>query len=171
MEKAPTLPEAKRESVWSATSEMPGSIPLPGDVETDVCIVGAGIAGLTAAYLLSKGGKRVVVLDDGRLASGMTQVTTAHLSNAIDDRFIKIERWHGEEGARLAAESHAAAIDCIESISRELKISCDFQRLDGLFIPRTSRRGKSVLDKLLVIRSRFILSWGNRSTCITPMEV
>src|SRR5207237_1379382 len=80
---------------------------------------------------LVQAGKSVVILDDGRIASGMTQVTTAHLASAIDDRYFEIERLHGEEGARLAAESHSAAIDGIESIARKERIRCDFARLDG----------------------------------------
>jgi glycine/D-amino acid oxidase-like deaminating enzyme/nitrite reductase/ring-hydroxylating ferredoxin subunit len=104
---------------------------LSTDVETDVCIVGGGIAGLTTAYLLGKAGKQVVVLEDGALASGQTAVTTAHLSNAIDDRVAEIERWHGEEGARLAVQSHGAAIDLIESLVDELEIDCSFRRVDG----------------------------------------
>lgn len=153
MKRTSTIPSAKSTSVWIATAEMPGSMPLSANVETDVCIVGAGIAGLTTGYLLSKAGKRVVILDDGPLASGMTQVTTAHLSNAIDDRFVEIERWHGEEGARLTAESHAAAIDCIESVSDDLKISCDFQRLDGyLFLAPGDE--KELLEKELAAAHR-----------------
>ena len=63
----------------------------------------------------------MALLDDGGLASGMTQVTTAHLMGAIDDRFFNIEWWHGERGAQLAAESHAQAIDRIQSIADELR--------------------------------------------------
>lgn len=125
-----TLPLADTESVWAST-EMPRSRKLTENVEADVCIVGGGIAGLTTGYLLTKAGKSVVILDDGPLAGGMTQVTTAHLSDAIDDRFTEIEKWHGERGAFLAAESHTAAINRIESIASELKIDCDFARVNG----------------------------------------
>jgi len=122
---------AKRKAIWSGSADLPRCNRLSTDVETDVCIVGGGIAGLTTAYLLGKAGKRVVVLEDGALASGQTGVTTAHLSNAIDDRIAEIERWHGERGARLAVESHGAAIDLIESLVDELAIECNFRRLDG----------------------------------------
>src|SRR5690606_12665942 len=78
----------------------------------------------------------VIVLDDGPVASGQTHLTTAHLSNAIDDRYCEVERIHGEEGARLAAQSHSAAIDLIEAICRDEQIECDFSRVDGyLFNP------------------------------------
>lgn len=85
--------------------------PLKENTEADICIVGAGIAGLTTAYMLTQAGKSIVILDDGP----MTEVTTAHLTNAIDDRYFEIERLHGESGGRLAAESHTAAINRIES--------------------------------------------------------
>src|SRR5688572_788766 len=123
-------------SVWMQTSDMTEEPHLPSDLRADVCIVGAGIAGLTTAYLLTKGGRRVVVVDDGPTAGGETCRTTAHLVTALDDRYYHLAHLHGEDGARLAAESHAAAIDAIERIVREERIDCDFARLDGyLFVP------------------------------------
>ena len=123
-------------SVWMATSALPEERPLTSNAHADVCVVGAGISGLTTAYLLAKQGTRVVVVDDGPTAGGETCRTTAHLVSALDDRFYHLERLHGAEGARLAAESHAAAIDTIEQIVRDENIDCDFTRLDGyLFVP------------------------------------
>jgi glycine/D-amino acid oxidase-like deaminating enzyme/nitrite reductase/ring-hydroxylating ferredoxin subunit len=123
-------------SLWMATTAAQNRSALTQDAHADVCIVGAGIAGITTAYLLAKQGKSVVVLDDGAVGGGQTQRTTAHLSNALDDRYFEIERLHGSEGARLAANSHTAAIDRIESIIGEEQIACDFVRLDGyLFLP------------------------------------
>jgi glycine/D-amino acid oxidase-like deaminating enzyme/nitrite reductase/ring-hydroxylating ferredoxin subunit len=123
-------------SSWVATARVPPQTPLAENAHADVCIVGAGIAGMTTSYLLAREGKSVVVLDDGRIGGGMTERTTAHLSNAIDDRYVEIERLHGEKGARLAAESHTAAIDRIEAIVAGEGIDCEFERLDGyLFAP------------------------------------
>lgn len=123
-------------SIWMATAETPPQQTLQEDLRTDVCIVGAGIAGLTTAYLLAAEGRAVVVLDDGAIGGGMTGRTTAHLTNAFDDRFFEMEKIHGEEGSRLIAESHTAAIDKIEQIVSEEGIDCGFERLDGyLFVP------------------------------------
>jgi glycine/D-amino acid oxidase-like deaminating enzyme/nitrite reductase/ring-hydroxylating ferredoxin subunit len=119
-----------------ADTAIPELLPLTRDAQADVCIVGAGIAGLSTAYLLASEGKSVIVLDDGPIAGGQTQRTTAHLSNAIDDRFTEIEKIHGAEGARLAAESHTAAIERIDAIVRREQIDCGFERVDGyLFTP------------------------------------
>ena len=105
--------------------------PLATDISTDVCIVGAGMAGLSVAYELSKRGREVVVVDDGTPGCGETSRTTAHLSNSLDDRYFEVEKLHGKEGSRLAAESHSRAIDRIEEIIKQEGIDCDFTRLDG----------------------------------------
>jgi glycine/D-amino acid oxidase-like deaminating enzyme/nitrite reductase/ring-hydroxylating ferredoxin subunit len=119
------------ESYWMKTDEQFLQKPLTQNLTVDVCIVGAGIAGMTTAYRLVSEGKSVVVLDDGPIGGGQTQRTTAHLTNAMDDRLFNLEHWHGEEGARLAAASHFAAIQYIEEVVAREKIDCDFERLDG----------------------------------------
>jgi glycine/D-amino acid oxidase-like deaminating enzyme/nitrite reductase/ring-hydroxylating ferredoxin subunit len=123
-------------SVWMATANTPSQARLKENIRTDVCIIGAGIAGMTTAYLLAKEGRSVVVIDDGAIGGGMTGRTTAHLTNAFDDRYVEMEKLHGEDGSRLIAESHTAAIDKVEQIVREEHIECGFERLDGfLFAP------------------------------------
>ena len=126
----------RTDSLWMATAPPRVLPPLAEDLRTDVCVIGAGIAGITTAYLLAREGRRVVVLEAGGVGGGETGRTTAHLSNALDDRYHVLERLHGEEGARLAAESHGAAIDRIEAIVADEGIDCGFRRLDGyLFVP------------------------------------
>jgi glycine/D-amino acid oxidase-like deaminating enzyme/nitrite reductase/ring-hydroxylating ferredoxin subunit len=121
----------RKESLWIEGTEPPPVRALDGDSRADVCVVGAGIAGLSAAYHLAKAGKSVIVLDDGEIGQGMTGVTTAHLTCALDRRYEDIERIHGMDGARLAAESHMAAIDRIEAVIENEEIECDFARVTG----------------------------------------
>src|SRR5947207_4201153 len=118
-------------SVWMETAKVPLESSLGDRVSANVCIVGAGIAGLSTAYLLRREGRSVVVLDDGPIGGGMTGRTTAHLTNAYDDRYVEIEKLHGSEAARLTAESHTAAIEKIAQIVSCEKINCDFEWLDG----------------------------------------
>src|SRR2546423_1723035 len=106
-------------SVWSATAPVTPSPSLSHNVRADVCVVGAGIAGMTVAYLLAREGQSVVVIDKNQLGSGETSHTSAHLSNEIDAGYRRIEHLHGEKGARLVAQSHSAAINQIESIVKE----------------------------------------------------
>jgi glycine/D-amino acid oxidase-like deaminating enzyme/nitrite reductase/ring-hydroxylating ferredoxin subunit len=118
-------------SVWMGTTEVPQFQPLTQDVRSNVCVVGAGIAGMTTAYLLARAGRAVVLIDDGPIGGGETGRTTAHLTSALDDRYFNIARIHGNEGARLAAESHMSAIHRIETIASMEDIDCDFERVEG----------------------------------------
>ncbi|MBX3021817.1 MAG: FAD-dependent oxidoreductase [Bdellovibrionales bacterium] len=124
-------------SLWQRC-EKPLFTSIHQNMKADVCVVGGGIAGLTVAYMLLRQGQSVIVLDRERLGLGETGLTSAHLSNALDDRYYNLERLHGRDGARLAAESHTAAIDLIETIQAEEEIDCEFRRVDGfLFLSPT----------------------------------
>jgi glycine/D-amino acid oxidase-like deaminating enzyme/nitrite reductase/ring-hydroxylating ferredoxin subunit len=118
-------------SLWYDTASVTRRAKLSEHVTTDVCVVGAGIAGLSVAYGLARAGKRVVVLDLDQVGSGESGRTTAHLTNAIDDRYVTLEKARGAVDARLAAESHTAAINRIEETIRLENLDCDFTRLDG----------------------------------------
>jgi len=131
MERYENTPDPIEKPIWTQNCHMPVFGHLEHSLDVDVCVVGAGIAGLSTAYMLSQAGKTVAVIDDGGLCEGMTGYTTGHLASAIDDRYFEIERLHGESGARLAAQSHAAAIDRIEAIVRNEGIDCGFSRVNG----------------------------------------
>jgi glycine/D-amino acid oxidase-like deaminating enzyme/nitrite reductase/ring-hydroxylating ferredoxin subunit len=132
------------QSVWSATApDAPAFPPLQSDALADVCIVGAGIAGLTTAYYLARQGKSVIVIDKHNVAHGETINTSAHLSNAIDAGYRQIEQQHGPRGAQLAADSHTGAITAIESIVFREGIDCDFKRVDGFMF----RGSQDILDQ------------------------
>ncbi len=122
-------------SLWMTTAEVPKQPVLTENIHADVCVIGAGIAGLSTAYMLSRSGKSVVVLDDGAIGGGQTARTTAHLSNVLSYRYYELEKIHGEEGAKVIAQSHTTAIDTIEAIASQEKIYCDFERLSGYLFP------------------------------------
>jgi glycine/D-amino acid oxidase-like deaminating enzyme/nitrite reductase/ring-hydroxylating ferredoxin subunit len=133
-------------SPWADT-EVPRFDMLDRHRKVDACVVGAGIAGLTTALLLAKAGRSVAVLEDGEIGSGETGRTTAHLANAIDDHYVEVEKLHGEDGARLTAASHTAAIDFIERVASEEEIECDFERLDGYLFPAIPEDEKLLLEE------------------------
>jgi glycine/D-amino acid oxidase-like deaminating enzyme len=118
-------------SPWTATVQPLKYKTAEGDEKTDVVIVGGGIAGVTTAYNLTLQDKKVILVEDGYIGSGESGRTTAHLVTSLDDRYYNLERLHGKDGARLAAESHAKAIDFVEDAIRRENINCDFSRLKG----------------------------------------
>jgi glycine/D-amino acid oxidase-like deaminating enzyme/nitrite reductase/ring-hydroxylating ferredoxin subunit len=129
---------------------------LAEDFDTEVCVIGGGIAGVSVAYLLSRAGVEVVLLESRRVGDGNTGLTTAHLASALDDRFFELERIHGAEATRLACESHQKAVDEIEAFVEAESIDCDFARLDGyLFLGPDDRAEKVELELAAARRAGF----------------
>lgn len=122
MEQSPTL--------WSkkATPVFPK---LDKNLQTEVCVIGAGMAGISCAYQLSRQGRKVVVLDDGVVGEGETARTTSHLTAVLDDRFSVLEKRFGKEFVKAATDSHMKAIDFIEETVLKENIACAFRRLDA----------------------------------------
>jgi glycine/D-amino acid oxidase-like deaminating enzyme/nitrite reductase/ring-hydroxylating ferredoxin subunit len=128
-----THPAASDESLslWIDTTPATSYPPLRGDVDADVAIVGAGITGITAAYLLAKAGKSVVLVDKGRIAMSETGHTTAHIVEATDADYRDLIKTHGEEAARADTEAIRSSIDLIRSLVTELGIDCGLETVDG----------------------------------------
>src|SRR5918997_4038592 len=123
------------QSLWKATWPPQPAMRLAHDVTTDVAIVGGGISGLTAAVLLARQGRKVVVLERDRIGSGETGNTTSHLTEAVDARYTTITRGFGEDAARLVAQSSRDAIEFIERMSQA---QTGFARVRGfLYTERT----------------------------------
>ncbi len=144
---AGVLTSGQNISFWIDTVEPLKTHKLDKDLQTDVVIVGAGIVGLSTAYQLCKQGRKVVVIEDGYVGSGETGRTTAHITNAIDDRYDEIQRLHGKEAARLSADSHTAAIDFIERVVKTENIDCDFKRVEGYLFLHPSDKRKTIEDE------------------------
>lgn len=137
-------------SVWMRDDAADGAArgPLGADAQCDVCVVGAGMAGMSVAYQLAKEGKRVIVLDDGPIGGGETSRTTAHLASYQDDGVSELAKTFGEDGARLAVRSHAAAVDEIERVAREEGIDCAFARVDAWLFLAADTNGQYLADEL-----------------------
>jgi glycine/D-amino acid oxidase-like deaminating enzyme/nitrite reductase/ring-hydroxylating ferredoxin subunit len=140
-------------SFWVNSVEPLAYSKLAMDKETDVVIVGGGMAGVSIAYSLMRSGRKIILLEDGFIGSGETGRTTAHLVNALDDRYYDLEKQYGKEKAKHIAQSHSAAITHIEKNVHRENIDCGFQRLDGYLFLHPSDKEES-LDKELEAAQR-----------------
>lgn len=126
-----TLPPPR--SLWIDTATAPdrrlGSGTLPA--ETEVVVIGGGIAGLSAAYRLAETGIQVLVLEAAELVSGVSGNTTAKVTAQHDLIYADLLERKGADQARLYGLSQVAAVDWIEERARELAIECDFTRVDS----------------------------------------
>ena len=123
--------EERSRSCWMDNLPNIAAPPLEGEHECDVLVVGSGIAGLSTAYELARFGRSVIVIDRGRISSGMTARTTAHLASTLDDYYSELIKVRSEDEARLYHDSQVAAINRIEAICRDEQIYADFERVDG----------------------------------------
>jgi glycine/D-amino acid oxidase-like deaminating enzyme/nitrite reductase/ring-hydroxylating ferredoxin subunit len=136
------------QTYWLESVQPLATQKLNKGIKTEVVIIGGGISGLSVAYNLVKAGKKVVVVEDGNIGSGETGRTTAHLVNALDDRYYELERMYGKDQTALIASSHTQAIEFIEDVIASENIDCDFKRVDGYLFLHPSDQADS-LDKEL----------------------
>ncbi|QEL20072.1 FAD-dependent oxidoreductase [Limnoglobus roseus] len=119
-------------SLWTPAASARTASALAGNDTCDVCVIGAGIAGLTTAYLLGREGKRVLVLDaKPEFAAGETEYTTAHLAWYLDDHFSHLVAVRGDAIAKTAASTHRNAIALIGDIVKREQIDCDYHAVSG----------------------------------------
>lgn len=144
--------DQRSKSLWMDIEVAPDARPLGGDQACDVVIAGSGIAGISTAYELAIKGQRVIVVDRGRIAGGITARTTAHLAPLCDDLTSAMIQLRGEEVSTAFYQSQAAAVDRIETIQKREEIDCDFRRLDGYLFQALNTDSKIIDDELDAVR-------------------
>lgn len=137
-------------TIWQAAGQ-PRFAPPDADLQVDVAIVGGGITGLTTALLLADAGKSVALLEGRHVGAGVSGASTAHLTEAVDARYHRLESKFGREGAGLVRASSRLAIDAIAKLAHEA--ACGFEWKNGyLFSERAEQVGE--LDGELVAAER-----------------
>lgn len=119
------------ESVWKSEANFRKRETLNKNIECDIIVIGAGMAGILTAYMLQKSGKEVVVIDAKSIASGVTQNTTAKITCQHDLIYNNLIKEFGEGGARQYAKANELAIKKYKEIIEEEKIDCDFEQKDS----------------------------------------
>jgi glycine/D-amino acid oxidase-like deaminating enzyme/nitrite reductase/ring-hydroxylating ferredoxin subunit len=118
----------KNTSLWMDTAPATDYPPLEPGAHFDVAVLGAGIAGLTTAYLLERQGASVAVIEADRVAAGVTAYTTAKVSSLHGTIYSTVERKFGADGARTYGEANEAAKEWMAALVDELGIDCDWRR-------------------------------------------
>lgn len=129
-EGVPTMSSKERNrSIWLETAGASPDWPaLDGDLDVDVAVVGAGIAGLLSAVLLSEAGLRVAVVEADRVGAGVTGFSTAKVTSQHGLHYRRLARRHGMTAARTYGEANQAGLDEIARVVDEHDIDCAFTR-------------------------------------------
>lgn len=155
---------ARHASVWMAHAEPQERPSLEGDLDVDVCVVGAGITGLTTARLLSRSGRSVVVVDALSVCGGDTGHTTAHLAVHHDLWYRDTIARFGEESARLVLASRRAALDRIARFVAEDRIDCGFARVPAFLFTEEGAGVEALREELAACaRLGLDVSWADRA--------
>ncbi|WP_456271219.1 FAD-dependent oxidoreductase [Bacillus sp. AK031] len=133
-------------SYWLDSAELPTFKPLKEDFQTEAIVVGAGITGLTTAYMLSQQGIKVAVIEAEQVASRTTGNTTAKLTAQHGVIYDHLINEFGVEKARLYYKANQEAVDFIRKLVMEEQIDCDFSTQDA-YIYASSPEKKKELEK------------------------
>ena len=138
-------PAAYVPSYYAASARPAPTRPvLEGDVDADVCVIGAGIAGCSAALHLAERGMRVVVLEQNRVAWGASGRSGAQALPGVSCGQAKLERLIGAEAARAVFDVSLEGLALMRQLIRRFSIDCDF--VDGSLLTAVKERHVGELE-------------------------
>lgn len=159
-----------KSSYWIESTTSPGYPELTEDVTTDVVIVGAGIAGLTTAYLLKKAGLNVVVIEKDSVGDGVSGHTTGKVTSQHNMIYSKLQKRLGESKARMYGSANQQALSTIETIITSEKIDCDWRREDSYVYTTNQSTVQSLQDEAAVAASLGLPATFETTTSL-PFEI
>lgn len=125
-------------SIWYRGVEMPEFKHQQGDIKTDVLIIGGGIAGILTAHFLEQRGVKYVLVQKGRILSGVTGNTTAKITFQHGLNYHKILNNSGEEAAKAYLSANRAAAEIFWDMCK--KVNCDFEKKDNFVYSKDNRK-------------------------------
>ncbi|WP_438312918.1 FAD-dependent oxidoreductase [Sporosarcina sp. FA9] len=134
-------------SYWRADMEFPDFPSLNENLDVDVVIVGAGITGITSAYLLANEGLKVVVLEADKVLNGTSGHTTAKITAQHDLIYDEFIRNIGRSNARMYYEANTEALNFIAETVEKHTIDCDFTTQDATIYSVTEEFKRKIVKE------------------------
>ena len=122
------------------------------NIETDICIIGGGITGISTAYYLTKENLKVTVLDMGKIGFQTTGNSTAKITSQHGLFYKYLKDSKGEDFARLYYDANEDAIKNIKKIVEKEKIQCDLECQSAYVLAANREEVQKVKDEVEVVR-------------------
>nr|WP_294494334.1 FAD-dependent oxidoreductase [uncultured Mediterraneibacter sp.] len=119
------------ESIWSKTYRRKKYAALNQNIETEVAVIGGGMAGILTAWQLERAGARIVVLEADQIGGGQTKNTTAKITSQHGLFCHSFIEKKGEETARKYVQANQYAVEEYKKIVRDENIDCDLTEADA----------------------------------------
>lgn len=104
---------------------------LTEDISVDVCIVGAGLVGITSAYYLSYSDLKVAVIERDTICSHVSGMSTAKITSQHNLFYDYLINSNGKEYAKEYLSANEEAIQRIKGIIKKENIECEFSDQDS----------------------------------------
>ncbi|MBM7703855.1 FAD-dependent oxidoreductase [Metabacillus iocasae] len=135
------------EPFWRSNIPLPTFDKLKNDITVDVAIVGGGITGITAAYLLTKEGMKVALLEANELLNGTTGHTTAKLTAQHGLIYDELINHIGKEQAKNYYKANNEALQFVKELIQEKQIDCDFSTEDAYIYTNSEKYVQKLYDE------------------------
>jgi len=139
-------------SYWSDTADKANFNKLEENVEVDVCIIGAGITGISTAYMLSDENLKVCIIDKGKVGGGVTENTTAKVTSQHELIYKYLLDTFGYESAKKYLDSNEEAIKRIEDIIKKENIECGWGKADAYVYTCREEYKQKIKDEVEAVR-------------------
>jgi glycine/D-amino acid oxidase-like deaminating enzyme len=140
-------------SLWEESAENTNYPVLKEDLEVDVAIVGGGISGLNAGYLMKKAGFSIAIVERGKIARGTSGNTTGKVTSQHGLIYASLSESLGENIAKLYGEANQEAIKQIETLIKDEKIDCGWKRSDNFVYTRDSNQVKTYQNEVKIAQN------------------
>ena len=145
-------------SIWNKDGKLPGRNHLPGDLDTEVAVIGAGLAGILTAFYLAREGKEVVVLEASSTGSGQTCGTTAKITSQHGLIYHRLLGDRGSDAMKLYGESNQKAIREYGRLVKDRSIGCHFEKRPAFLYTMEQQNTVHLCGARLSVRRAVYLS-------------
>lgn len=125
---------------------------LTQDLETDVCIIGGGLTGITTAYYLNQYKIKNIILEKDRIGQKTTGHSTAKITSQHGIFYQYLKNAKGKEFAQKYYEANEKAIHNIESIIQKEKINCEFEKNSAYIFTQKIQEIEKIKQEVEVVK-------------------